>query len=102
MDFENKLHLQGYMSLLEGTSHLFKDCTLDLQAFLDFPHGYAVYCFDITPDHANRANFNLIQQGNLSLELKLAKAHTKSITLVCYLEYEGLLTIDHTGAVTYE
>ena len=39
MDFDDKLYLQGYMSLLEGTSHLFKDCTLDINPFADFNSG---------------------------------------------------------------
>lgn len=101
MDFENNCFLQGYMSLLEGTSQLFRDSSIDVQPVLDFPKGYALYAFDLTQDHAGGTNFHLIQKGNISLELKLAKAQNKSITIICYLEFDSIIEIDKDFSVTY-
>lgn len=102
MNYEDNCHLQGYLSLLEGTNNLFRDSSIDVQPYLDFPHGYAVYAFDLTADHGGGCNYQLIKQGNVSLEVKLAKPQDKGITIVCYLEYDGLIQIDKDNIVTYE
>ena len=39
LDFEGKCAMQGYMSLLEGTLHLFRDSSLDIQPLMDFTNG---------------------------------------------------------------
>ena len=38
--------------------------------------------------------FNLVREGNLSIELKLKETSTESITVVCYLEYDSIIEID--------
>lgn len=103
LDFQNKCSLQGYMSLLEGTSHMFRNTSMDIQPLLDFDKGYAIYAWNLTNDgQGDGANFNLVQNANISLELKLATPSSKSITIVCYLEYDAIIEIDKDGAVTYE
>lgn len=102
MNHEENCAIQGYMSLLEGTGHLFKEGSLDIQPFKDFTHGFTIYCLDISQAHDSGKSFNLIEQGNISLELKLAKTSTKSITIITYHEYDSLIEIDKDGVVTYE
>lgn len=102
MDFENKCSLQGYLTLLEGTNLLFKDRAIDIQPFLDFPHGYALYAFDLTTCHSGGNNFDLIQQGNISLELKLTKPCEHALVVLTYLEFDAIVEISADGSVTYE
>ena len=47
-------------------------------------------------------NFNLIQEGNISLDIKLNKPHNTGITIVCYLEYDSVLEIDKDPNIYYE
>ena len=103
MDYEAKCALMGYFSLLEGTSHLFRDSSLDIQPLADFTNGgFNIYCMDISQSHENGKSFNLIEQGNISLELKLAKTSSKSITIITYHEFDSIIEVDRDGAVTYE
>ncbi len=102
MNYEDGCFLQGYTCLLEGTNNLFRDDSLDISPFQDFANGYAVYAFDLTADHSGGCNYQLVRQGNIGLEIKLAKPQATGITIVCYLEYDGLVQIDKDGTVTYE
>lgn len=102
MDFENKCSLRGYVSLLEGTNSLFKNRSLDIRPLIDFSQGFALYCLDLTPDHSSNNTFDLIQQGNISLEIKLAKPSDKGICIIAYLEYDSLIEIDSHYNIIYE
>ena len=101
-DYNNKCSVRGYLSLLEGTSNLFRNRSIDIRPIVDFPQGYALYAFDLTPDHSGHNSFDLIQQGNISLEIKLDKASETGICIVAYLEYDALLEIDSHYNVIYE
>jgi len=102
MDYENMCYMQGYMTMLEGTNVMFKDRNIDIQPFVNYPYGYALYAFDLTQDHTEGGNFNLIQQGNISIDIKLMKPSEHGITIVCYLEYDALIEIDRDFNVSYE
>ena len=101
-DFASKCSLRGYISLLEGTSNLFKNRSMDIRPIVDYPQGYAIYGFDITPDHSGTNSFDLVQQGNISLDIKLSETSDKGICIVAYLEYDALLQIDSHYNVIYE
>ena len=102
LDFENDHFFEGYLSLLHGTGRLFKNINQGIQPLKDFKNGYAIYSFDLTPDHSDSGNFNLIQEGNISLDIKLNKPHNTGITIVCYLEYDSVLEIDKDRNIYYE
>jgi len=102
MDYANKCSLRGYISLMEGTNNLFKNKSMDIRPFVDYPQGYALYAFDLTQDHSGTNTFDLIQQGNISLEIKLAQTSDKGICIVAYMEYDTLIQIDSHYSVTYE
>ena len=101
-DYNNKCSLRGYLALMEGTNIFFKNKSIDIRPIVDFPQGYALYAFDLTPDHADHSSFDLIQQGNISLEIKLDKPSDDAICIVAYLEYDALLEIDSNFNVIYE
>lgn len=102
MDFTNKCSLRGYVALMEGTHYLFKNKSMDIRPFVDYPQGYTLYAFDLSQDHSGANSFDLIQQGTISLEIKLAEPSTKGICIVAYLEYDSLIQIDSYYNVKYE
>ena len=101
-DYVNKCALRGYLLLMEGTSNLFKNRSVDIRPMVDFPQGYALYAFDLTPDHSDHNSFDLIQQGNISLEIKLDKPSETAVCIVAYLEYDAVLEIDSHYNIIYE
>jgi hypothetical protein len=102
-DFANNCHLEAYISLLQGTSRLLQEESgLSIDPFVDYPHGYCLYGFDLTPDLSETPSFHLLKEGKISLNIKLSQAHSISITIVAYMEYDSVLEIDGKRQITYE
>ena len=41
----------------------------------EFPKGYAVYAFDLTPDMCGASpHFNVVQKGNLAIDIQFSVA----------------------------
>lgn len=93
LDFDDAGHLIGYFNMMHGLNLWNKNLSNGIYPLKDFKDGYCIYCFDLTADGNNGSHFNLIQEGNLSLEIKLKTAHASSITIVCYFEYDNILEI---------
>ncbi|KAF4528503.1 hypothetical protein B566_EDAN016824 [Ephemera danica] len=61
----------------------------------DYPSGYCLYAFDLTPDlSANSAHWCPQYDGNLRMELGFKTALTESVTIVFYAEYREILEVD--------
>ena len=66
-NFANRLCIQAYMSLFSGTGKENRDEGNDI-AREDYPNGYALYAFDLSPDLAQERHFNLAKQGTVREE----------------------------------
>jgi hypothetical protein len=47
----------------------------------DYPNGYALYTYDLTPNLAENDHFNLSKQGNVRQLLKFAAALNRAVTV---------------------
>ena len=101
VDFETGNVMRGYLSLFQGSGRLFKDHGIDLTPHDYINSGNALYVFNLSQDGED-GNMSLLQEGTLSLQLKLSAALAESVTIVVYLEKEGLIEIDQDRNVTYE
>ena len=97
LDYANDCYLQGYMSLIVATGKLYEDQGFSIPPY-QYPSGYALYAFDLS-DSTKCNTVDLIQEGKLSLEIKLSEATTESVTTVCYLEYNSILELDNEGNI---
>ena len=70
-----------------------KDRSNGIHPFRD-RDGYTLYAYNLTADQSHGSVFNLVREGNLSIEIKLKEPSTESITIVCYLEYDSIIEID--------
>ena len=62
-----------------------------------------MYAYNLAADQSHGSVFNLVREGNLSIEIKLKESSTESITIVCYLEYDSIIEIDSDRNIhTYE
>ena len=102
MNYSNKQCLLGYLSLMQASNRIFHDSDLGICPMSDYMNGNALYGFDLTPDLSNDGYFQLTREGKLSLDIKLANSSTDSITIVCYFEFDGLLTMDENRTVYYD
>jgi hypothetical protein len=102
MNYDNGHILPGYISLFQGMGRLFDDHTINISSY-DYVHsGFTLYVFDVTQDGAGDCNLSLLQEGKLSLHIKLRQALPESATVVIYMEKEGLIEIDKDRNVSYE
>jgi len=93
--------IMAYQSLFSGTGSLFEDIGNDISRD-DFAGGYAIFCFDLTPDLSNDGHYNLIKKGNLRLELQFAKALPQSINVLILSEFENLIEVDNQRNVLFD
>jgi hypothetical protein len=101
LDYNNQDYQEGYLSLLMGNNYLHTDRSLFITPE-NYSNGNCFYAFDLTPDFSKGLNLNLVEEGKLSIEIKLEKPLLESITIVGYLVYDGMIEIDNSGSVSYE
>ena len=101
LDFPNMRAVNGYMSLFQGCGGLFRDRGLSISIDDYISSGCALYVFDLSQDGED-TNLSLLQEGTVSLQLKLQQAAPHSITIVVYMEKDGLIEIDKDRNVTIE
>jgi len=92
-DYESNRCLRGYYTLFEG---------IDKPVFMngndisrnEYPYGYTLYAFDISPDLCSGDHFNLLKTGSLVLDLAFSKNLEQPVTLIVYMEYDNMIEID--------
>ena len=95
-------YIEAYLSMFSGTGKLFYDNGNDISRD-DFKNGYALYAADLTPDMCGFSDhFNVVQRGNLALNLKFTTAPTAAVSLVCYGQFENTIHIDSERNVIYD
>ena len=67
----NQQYIQAFMSLFSRTGKENRDEGNDI-AREDYPNGYDLYAFDLSPDLAE-GHFNLAKQGTVRVELKFGE-----------------------------
>ena len=70
----NPKHIEAYTTLFSGTGKMYYDIGNDISRE-EFPNGYAIYAFDLTPDMCSSTDhFNTIQRGNLAVDIRFSNA----------------------------
>ncbi len=99
-NFAANQYIGAYMNLFTGTNK-FKDEGNDIKRE-DFPGGYALYAFDLTPDLSGGDHFNLAKEGSVRVDLKFAVALPNTINVIVYAEFENVIEIDRNRNVIFD
>ena len=92
---------EAYNTLFSGTGKIYSNAGLDIDRD-DYPGGYALYAFDLTPDMCKSSQyFNTVQHGSLSLALTF-KSQSEPLALVCYGDFENVIRIDAERNTIYD
>ena len=95
----NPRYIEAYSTLFSGLGKTNYDCGNDISRE-DFSQGYA---FDLTADMCGAStHFNMVQRGNLALDLRFSAAPAAAVSLVCYAEFENVIQIDSERNVVYD
>ena len=93
---------EAYNTLFSGTGKIYSNAGLDIDRD-DYPGGYALYAFDLTPDMCKSSDyFNTVQRGSLSLALTFSKATDHALAMVCYGDFENVIRIDAERNAIYD
>ena len=94
--------IQAYNTLFSGTGKIYANAGLDITRE-EYPGGYALYAFDLTPDMCNTTDyFNAVQRGSLSVAITFESTPGASIAMVCYGDFENVIRIDSERNVIYD
>ena len=93
---------EAYNTLFSGTGKIYSNAGLDITRE-DYPGGYALYAFDLTPDMCNSTDyFNTVQRGSLTLALTFRSSLDHAIAIVCYGDFENVIRIDSERNAIYD
>ena len=93
---------EAYNTLFSGTGKIYSNSGLDITRE-DYPGGYTLYAFDLTPDMCKSADyFNTVQRGSLTLALTFEASHKDAIGMVCYGDFENIIRIDSERNAIYD
>lgn len=98
----NPRFIEAFLTQFSGTGKMYYNMCNGISRE-EFPNGFALYAFDLTPDMCSSSpHFNLVQKGNLSIDIQFSAAPLQAISLVCYGEFENLIQIDSERNVIYD
>lgn len=98
LDFKNNKYVRAYYSLFEGIDRpVFVNGNDILRT--DYPIGYTLYAFDISPDLCSSDHFNLLKKGNLTINLVFAENLPSPVTLIVYMEFDNMIEITNTRQI---
>ena len=92
---------EAYNTLFSGTGKIYSNAGLDIDRD-DYPGGFALYAFDLTPDMCKSSQyFNTVQRGSLSLALTFS-SQKEALALVRYGDFENVIRIDAERNAIYD
>lgn len=100
LNFDSDQYLMGYMSLFSGTGTLYHNQGNEITR-QDYPQGYTLYAFDLSPDLSSGPHISPIKQGNLRIGIQFAEGLTATVNCIIYAEFDSMIEIDSNRNVAY-
>ena len=94
--------IEAYHTLFSRTGKMNYDVGNDISRE-EYPNGYTLYAFDLTPDMCGSSpHFNVVQKGNLAIDIQFTTAPTNAASVICYGEFENTIHVDSDRNVIYD
>lgn len=98
-NYLNQQFIRAYYSLVTATGLANKDAGSYIEK-RDFPLGYTLYAFDLTPSLQDDNNlFELVRSGALRIEMKFERALQESVVAIVLGEMDSLIEIDKSRQI---
>ena len=101
MNYSANEWIRAYNSLYTGSGRLFYDEGLAIDR-TEYPYGYALYAFDLSPDLTDDDKFELLRTGSVRLQLKFSEKLPHPMTIVVYAEFQNMIEIDRNRNVLHD
>ena len=98
LNFEEGEYLEGYRSLFTTTGKIGRDEGIDLTRG-DYPKGYSLFGFDLSPALCNGPHQEPTKEGNLRVTLEFAKGLPNTITVILYAEFDNVIKVNKIRSV---
>ena len=92
LNFDEKLFVTGYSTLLSGTGKLHGNSGSIIKRE-DCSEGYTIIVANLTPFEIGN-NFDLKEEGSLSIDLVFKSPLAATINMLVYAEYDNVIEID--------
>ena len=92
LNFDEKLFVTTYSTLFSGTGKLHGN-SLSIIRREDYSEGYTIIVADLTPFEIGD-NFDLKEEGTLSIDLVFKSPLAATINVLVYAEYDSVIEID--------
>ena len=86
----------NYLDAFQLLSHAFDKFDGEKSSIIkreDWPRGYSLFSFDLTPDYAGNDHYALIKHGNLRLEMNFNTALSHTVNVIVYAEFDNIIEI---------
>lgn len=93
--------VRAYHTLFSGMDKMYMNEGNDI-SLGDYPAGYTLYAFDLTPDLACGGHFSLVKHGNLRLDMHFASPLEETINVIVYAEFNNILEIDQARNIIFD
>lgn len=103
LDYTNKNYAEAYHNLMVSV-HGNDSRFVPYITYKDFGSGYALYCYDMSPDQLGSTTHGAASNSvsNIRLELKFSTPTPQNITLLAYCERRHLLEIHEDRRVSID
>ncbi len=96
--FSDNLYVRSYFNLFTGVGKAHRDDGNDISRH-EFPQGYTLFCFDLSPNLHSDGEFIPIQKGDLRLEMKFGTPLPETINVICYAEFDNVIEVDRNRQI---
>lgn len=87
LKFQGSDTILAYFQMMHSIGLWNKNKSNGIDPFGTYLNGHTLFAVNLSQDFSNGGNLNLIQEGLISLNLRLEEAKTHSITIIVYLVY---------------
>ena len=94
-------YIRAYQTLLSGTDVMCFDQGHQISR-QEYPKGYTLYAFDLTPDLNSGDHFNLTKHGNLRIGLQFDIPLENTINMIVYAEFQNVVEIDRGRNIIFD
>jgi len=95
-DFSTDMYAREFISLFEATNQIYGDTRIDI-SHKNYKDGNTIFAFNFAPDLSDDCNTtgysNVINKGNMRIEMHFADKLTESVTVLLYLEFDSIIQV---------
>ena len=100
-NFEEDVYVRSYQSLFTALNKFGQDEGNQI-SWYDYPNGYTLFAFNLTPDLDGEDHFTPVRSGPLRLEIQFAKPLPETINVIILAEFENTISINKSRNILFD